>query len=183
MPPIDPNEIIDCHMHVGLCGDTWPQYGRFSEWFQKQILFKIFLLYADIPEDQVTDTKLHDATVRLIDSAQVLDRVVCLALDPVYDQNGVRREDASNLWVANEYVLKLRSEVPDKVLFGASVHPYAPDFKQRVTECVNNGAVLLKWVPSSQQFSVGDAKVGQAMKFLATAKGGGPLPASASLRS
>ncbi len=173
--PIGENEVVDSHMHVGVLGDRWPEFGKLSDWYRQQLTYKIFLLYAGLDPDQVSDTSLHETTVRVITTSGV-HRVVCLALDPVYERNGVRREDASHIWVANDYVLKLRDEVGEKVLFGASVHPFAPDFKDRVLKCAENKAVLIKWLPSAQQFSLGDEKVGEAMKFLATAKGGKPLP-------
>ena len=174
--PIAPNEIVDCHMHVGLIGNEWPQFGRFSDWYKEQITYKVFLLYNDIPPEKATDAKLHEAIVRTLSTTMTVNRIVCLALDPVYDRNGNRHEESSHVWTANEYVLKLRDEVGEKVLFGASVHPYRTDFEQQVADCVSKGAVLLKWLPSAQQFSLGDEKVGHAMKFLATAKGGKPLP-------
>ena len=66
--------------------------------------------------------------------------------------------------------------MPDKVLFGASVHPYDPTFKQRVSEYVDKGAVLLKWQCSSQLFSLADPIIADRLRFLATAKNGRPLP-------
>jgi len=166
---------IDMHVHVGLKGDRWPEMGGFSEWYQRQLVFKIFLMYGRIDPDKVCDTVLHDATVQTLQTCG-LDQAVCLALDPVYDNSGGRQERASHVWVANEYVLKLRAELPTKVLFGASVHPYDPKFEARVRACVDNGAVLLKWLPSAQQINLADKRVPEAMKLLATAKNGRPLP-------
>jgi len=104
--------------------------------------------------------------------------VVCLALDPIYDPDtGERREDLSHVWVDNEYISdSLKSELPDKILLGASVHPYDPKFEERVTRCVDDGAVLLKWLPSAQQIDLAHEKVISALKFLTTAKNGKPLP-------
>jgi predicted TIM-barrel fold metal-dependent hydrolase len=45
-----------------------------------------------------------------------------------------------------------------------------------VQQCVSDGAVFLKWLPSSQQFPLWHPKVRDAVKFLATAKNGAPLP-------
>jgi len=99
-----------------------------------------------------------------------------LALDPVYDPGGVKRECLSEVWVSNEYILELQQSIGDKVLFGASVHPYDPNFKARVAECVQKGAVLLKWLPSAQQFDLADPRVRDALTYLATARDGAPLP-------
>jgi len=166
--------VIDVHVHVGLLGDRWPEWGRFSEWYRQQITFKIFLLYAHLQPDQVCDTVLRETTVRIISTCG-LDKVVCLALDPVYAEDGTMQKSASHLWVANEYILELQKET-SKVLFGASVHPYDTNFEDRVKRYVDQGAVLVKWVPSGQQINLAHEKVRKAMKFLATAKHGKPLP-------
>jgi hypothetical protein len=167
-------KVIDAHVHVGLVGDRWPEWGRFSEWYRQQLTFKIFLLYAHLKPDQVCDTVLRETTVRIISTCG-LDNVVCLALDPVFTESGKLQKSASHFWVANEYIIELRKDT-SKVLFGASVHPYDPDFKNRVKKYVDQDAVLLKWVPSGQQINLAHPKTGEAMKFLATAKNGKPLP-------
>ena len=171
----DPGLSIDMHFHVGLLGDRYPKWGRLSEWYRRQLVYKIFLLYAGLEPDRVSDRTLREATERTIAGA-IVDRVVCLALDPVYDIHGGRREDRSHVWVDNEYVLDLRRTIGKKVLLGASVHPYDPSFERRVTKCVGEGAVLLKWLPSAQQIDLADPRVLDRLRFLATAKDGKALP-------
>jgi hypothetical protein len=80
------------------------------------------------------------------------------------------------MWVDNDYILDLRQSLGEKVLLGASAHPYDPDFKNRVKKYVDQGAVLLKWLPSAQQINLADERVREALTFLATAKDGAPLP-------
>jgi hypothetical protein len=169
------DQRIDSHVHVGLVGNRWPELGGLSSWYRQQLVFRIFLLYAGIDPHDVSDTVLHEATLRTIGTCG-LDRVVCLALDQVYDTAGARRPDASHVWVSNDYILKLREEIGSKVLFGASVHPYDPKFRERAEECVANGAVLMKWLPSAQQIDLAAPKTLEAMKILARIKDGGPLP-------
>jgi predicted TIM-barrel fold metal-dependent hydrolase len=137
--------------------------------------YDIFLLYAGIEKGDDTDENMERRVLEVIDGSAV-DAVVCLALDHVYDAQGHPRLDRTDFWVHNDYVLHLREKRPDKVLFGASVHPFRNDFKERVAECVEQGAVFMKWLPSSQQFSLADPTVREALKFLATAKNGKPLP-------
>jgi hypothetical protein len=80
------------------------------------------------------------------------------------------------MWVDNDYVLDLRQSLGEKVLLGASVHPYDPAFQSRVSKYVDKGAVLLKWLPSAQQIDLADGRVRDALTFLATARDGAPLP-------
>jgi len=170
---------IDTHVHVGVLGDdpAFKKYGAISQWMRGQIVYKIMLLYARVEPDKVSDRVFTEAVLKAITTSG-MDHVVCLALDPVYDTAGTRREEWSNLWVDNSFIVEqLIPASGGKILLGASVHPYDPKFKTRVKKCVNDGAVLLKWLPSAQQINLADPRVRSALEFLATVGDGGrPLP-------
>jgi hypothetical protein len=168
---------VDMHVHVGVLGVPGSDSGFISREMQAGLTFKIFLLYARIPPNEVSDARFREAVLQVIRDSSV-DRVVCLALDAVYDNAGLRDFKKTAMWVPNEYVIGLRGDLPPgKVLFGASVHPYDPGFQARVRQAVLDGAVLLKWLPSAQQINLADPRVGDALRFLATAgRGGLPLP-------
>jgi hypothetical protein len=168
-------KIIDMHCHVGLLGDKYPQRGGFSEWYRKQLVYKTFLFFAGLEESKASDDNIREKIVEVISTCQ-LDQVVCLALDPVYDDSGKRQEGRSNVWVDNDFILELQGSVKEKILFGASVHPYDPEFKNRVKKYRDKGAVLLKWVPSSQQINLADDRVKEALRFLAACRDRKPLP-------
>lgn len=169
---------VDSHVHVGLRGDQHPGWGHISDRMRAaRPMYDIFLLYADVKRDDDIDQTFMRRTLELIDGCS-LEQVVCLALDHVWDKNGqpLASPKHTDFWVSNDYVFDIQRQRPDKVLVGASVHPYRPDFKAAVADCVTKGAVLLKWLPSGQQFSLEDPPVREAIKFLATAKNGKPLP-------
>lgn len=169
---------VDSHVHVGVLGDdpAFKGYGAISQWMRGNPVYQIMLLYARIERDKVTDTVLRDSLLKAV-ATSALDRVICLALDPVYDPGGHRREELSNMWVDNSFIVKeLIPRSGGRILLGASVHPYDPAFQQRVRQCVQDGAVLLKWLPSAQQINLADPRVRDALVFLATAKGGKALP-------
>jgi len=170
-----PGSVIDAHVHVGLRGDTFGM-GAFSDYFMAQPVFKVFLAYARLRGRPITDTVLHEATLAALEGCH-LDRVVCLALDPVYDPDGTRREDRCHMWVDNAYPCWLRGELPKRVLPGASVHPYRRDFADEVRRWIDKGAVLLKWLPSAQAIDLAEPAVGARLRELAhLGPGGGPLP-------
>lgn len=171
----NPAKVVDMHCHVGLVGDEYPHLGYMSEAFRNRTEFKVMLLYGRVKADAVSDRTLRRVTLDAVDGSQV-DHVVCLALDPVYDLQGKRQEKRSHMWVDNDYILELQRSFSKKILLGASVHPYDPDFRKRVDRLIQQGAVLLKWLPSAQQINLADARVREAMIYLATAKAGGPLP-------
>ena len=168
--------VVDVHCHVGLRGDVWPQWGTLSRAFLDSSTAKVFLTYSRVPQDQFTDPVLKERTEEVL-SETTVDKVVCLAMDHVHDESGTPRPDLTNMYVSHDYVLELRRTVGDKVLLGASVHPYAADFTDRVREAVDQGAVLLKWLPSSQDINLADPRSARAMRELAhLGPGGGALP-------
>jgi hypothetical protein len=87
--PVERLKRIDVHCHVGLLGDIYPHWGRMSDWFRQQAVYKVFLLYGRIREEEVSDNTLRTATEKTL-AESALDQVVCLALDPVYDGSGHR---------------------------------------------------------------------------------------------
>ena len=46
-------KVVDMHCHVGLLGDDHPQWGKMSEWYRQQIVYKVFLFYGRIDADPV----------------------------------------------------------------------------------------------------------------------------------
>jgi hypothetical protein len=170
---------VDMHVHVGVLGDDpeFEKYGAISKWMRTQPVYRVMLLYAKIEPDQASDKVLRDAVLRTIASSGI-DHMVCLALDPVFDTDGVMRRERSNMWVGNEYITEvLRPASSGKILLGASVHPYDPMFEERVEQCLENEAVLLKWLPSAQQINLADDKVRSALEFLGrVGRQGHPLP-------
>ncbi|MEP0775084.1 MAG: amidohydrolase family protein [Acidobacteriota bacterium] len=168
--------VIDVHFHVGLLGDSWPQLGWLSPQLRGDFAYKVFLAYARIHEDDACDRVLRQATLRVLDSCGKVERVVCLALDKAHDAAGRPLDDCTHMWVSNDYVMELQRELPDRVLLGASVHPFRQDFEDEVKRCVERGAVLIKWLPSAQRIDLADERIPGRLKFLATARAGRPLP-------
>jgi hypothetical protein len=166
---------MDMHVHVGVLGDhpDFKQYGVISKWMRNQPIYRIMLLYARVEPEDASDARFQEAVLRAI-CRSGMDQVVCLALDPVFDMKGERRPEWSNMWVANEYITRvLRPLANGKIRLGASVHPYDPAFTTRVKQCVDEDAVLLKWLPSAQQIDLADERVLRALQVLGRAGPGG----------
>ena len=198
--PEPPYLRIDTHVHVALLGpeptdrtvpasapfmEPQPARGGMTLEMRHSAPLAVFLFYNKIEPHQLSDALLRQRSLDNI-AYSSFNYVVCLALDAVYTPAGERRPELSSMWVSNEYVLELAGELkamlpPEEqsrrgILLGASVHPYAPNFRERVAWCVDHGAVLLKWLPSAQQINLADDRVGAALEFLATARKGRPLP-------
>ena len=114
------------------------------------------------PDDEPHESSSHLARklLRLIDTADHVDGAVLLALDCIVDHAGNEKLEDSHLVVTNRYAAQVvRAYRGSKLLrFGASVHPYRPDALERLDQAIADGAVLVKWVPSSQQFDLEDPR-------------------------
>jgi len=159
-------KIIDAHCHVGLLGDTWPEWGSLSRQFLRSPAFPVFALYGRIARGEISDRVLRDKTEELLSQSE-LDHVVCLAMDYTRDAQGRPDAERTGMYVSNEYVLELRRSVGERVLLGASVHPYAERFEDEVKRWVDQGAVLLKWLPSAQAIDLASEKAAAALRSLA----------------
>jgi predicted TIM-barrel fold metal-dependent hydrolase len=99
--------------------------------------------------DERLERACEDVLARTIDGVPELDAAVALAFDAVHTEDGRLDDDATHLYVTNDYAAELSRRHP-KLLFGASVHPYRGDAVAELERCVAAGAVLVKWLPLVQ---------------------------------
>lgn len=138
------------HIHIGGPGDSGSGC-RMSHEFMFSPAFAAMLIALKATPFDITNRKIREIILDVIDTSVNIDYAVLLSLDGVY-RNGKYLESESHLVTPNDYILSL-SKANNRVLFGASVHPYRKE-KEVVNEtmrCIDNGAVLFKWIPSSQQ--------------------------------
>ncbi len=147
--------VIDIHIHIGGPGDSGSGC-RMSPEFIFSPAFAAMLIALKASPFDVTDEKIKEIILNTINTAEKIDCAVLLALDGVY-KNGKYIESESHLVTPNEYIVDI-AKTNKRVLFGASVHPYR-NKKERLHKtrrCIDNGAVLFKWIPSSQQLDPED---------------------------
>ena len=125
-------------------------------------------LHADEP---VLDAQVEDVARAHWLATPSVDRVVLLAFDEYHTDEGValgavgggagwraRPAPGSSLYASNSLVRQLCAEHPDKLCFGASIHPYRPHALAAVDEVADAGAVLLKWLPLTQNIDARDPR-------------------------
>jgi predicted TIM-barrel fold metal-dependent hydrolase len=146
---IKDTDIIDIHVHIGGPPGENEHLYYWSKKFEKSISFEGIKLVTRLKESQLTGLRYASMLHDQLRNSKFVDKIVLLGLDEVYSDKGIRLKESTHLYVANEYLAHLAGINPG-FLFGCSVHPYAPDALERLWHCANNGAVLCKWLPSSQ---------------------------------
>ena len=164
MPP-----IVDIHIHIGGPGDSGSGC-RMSYQFILSAAFAAMLVALKAIPFDLKDERIKEIILSAIDNSQKTDYAVLLALDGVY-RDGKYIESESHLATPNDYIIQI-AKTHKGVLFGASVHPYRRK-KEVVTEtqrCLDQGAVLFKWIPSSQQIDPRDDRCIPFYEILAQEK-------------
>ncbi len=120
-------------------------------------------------QDGGTDAALEGMLLGHILGATRIDRVVVLAFDQYHTSGGEpvgrRRRGTrfgTDLYVSNTYVRELWRQHPERILFGASIHPYRQLNGMTATDMLNEvaaaGAVLVKWLPLTQNIDAEDPR-------------------------
>src|SRR5688572_28125671 len=145
--------VIDCHVHI--CAAI-PRHGSMSDRLQKSLAFRFMRWRLGIKGyDAATEVQLESKLIETINQTRRLDAAVVLAFDAVHDAEGRLDEANTHLYVTNDYVIELAKR-NRKMRFGASVHPYRKDAVAEIERCVKAGAVLMKWLPITQNMNPAD---------------------------
>jgi len=142
------DQVIDMHIHFGAPEDE-SSGCYWSEEFTEQLAYYAMLLVTKSLFQTVSIKRIRKHLLKTINTSKHVNKAVILALDQVYDEGGVAQREWTHLHVPNRYVADLAKE-QDRILFGASVHPYRDDWRDELDFCLENKAVLCKWIPSSQ---------------------------------
>ncbi len=157
--------IIDIHVHFG--GPRNSKNGCYwSETFKKQPAYWLLKLTSYSLFKEPSFQEVERKILSIINGSKKVDKVVLLAMDKVYHPDGISQDSETHLFVPNDYIIQLAKK-NNRILVGASVHPYRNDWKEELDKCISSGAVLCKWIPSSQQINITDERCCQAYDYLA----------------
>lgn len=76
-------------------------------------------------------------------------RLLLLAFDYSYDEDGGRRRDLSAFHVPDAYAARIAARYPEVLGWIASIHPYREDCTEALTWAAVHGAVAVKWLPQA----------------------------------
>lgn len=142
---------IDLHAHLAGVG-TGGSGCWLSPAFRRRYTFRLLRRLHGITDEQMRTTVDQDWAARLADLVRgsELDRAVVLGFDGVYDAAGRLDRERSQMVVPPGWVFEACRLHPDALLPGPSLNPLRRDALDRLEECIEKGAVLLKWLPPAQ---------------------------------
>jgi predicted TIM-barrel fold metal-dependent hydrolase len=141
------DDVIDAHIHFGAPRDE--ESGCFwSEKFTRTAAFFAMKLITGSLFRKMDIHKIKKHMFQVVEKSDFVKRSVFLAMDQVHDEHGNPQPESTHLYVPNRYIRDLARE-NQRILFGASVHPYRRDWQAELDFCLENRAVLCKWIPSS----------------------------------
>ena len=85
-------------------------------------------------------------------ASEFIGQVVLLGMDGAYDSKGKLDQQATDLLVSNDYVLRTTKSYPNDFLAGVSINPQRCDAIEELHRCAEAGAALVKILPNTQQF-------------------------------
>ena len=150
----------DIHVHVAGIGGG--DSGCFvTDELRKSYKFPFYIraFGATVTElQEFGDAVVVERLSKHISESKFVKRAVVLALDGVIDSSGALDRAKTQVYVPNEFVVREVAKYPN-LLFGASINPYRKDALVRLQRAKEQGAVLVKWIPSLMGIDPADSKL------------------------
>ena len=143
--------ILDMHCHVagiGAGGSDCFVSRELRNNFRFNIYMKAFGVTLAEAEEQ-GDQLLMERLAKGIEESKRVGAAIVLAMDGVMDANGRLDRARTEFYIPNEFVAVEAAKYPN-LYFGASINPHRPDALERLQWARDNGALLVKWLPSIQ---------------------------------
>jgi hypothetical protein len=141
-----------------------------SERFKRRYTFVGLRLAYGITPKQMRTTVDQDWARMLADRVadSDLDFAVALGFDGVYGADGELDRDRSQMIVPPSWVFEVCGRYTG-LLPGPSIHPLRRDAMERLDECIERGAALIKWLPIVQAIDPASPRLRSFYRRLADA--------------
>jgi uncharacterized protein len=152
--------IIDIHCHTAGVGAGGS--GCFvSAALRRSWRYRFFLAAFGVTQEELErcgdSLVMQRLSERLAESRFVAAAVV-LAMDGIVGEDGLLDRQRTELFIPNDFLAR-ECRNHGNLLFGASINPYRCDALERLDRAVEEGAVLVKWLPSIQLINPGDSRI------------------------
>ncbi len=149
---------IDVHVHLAGVG-TDGSGCWISPAFAARYTFRLLRRIHGITAEQLrtsVDADWAARIARLIGESE-LTHAVALGFDGVYGDDGELDRERSQMVIPPSWVLQVSRRHPE-LLPGPSINPRRRDAMERLEECLEGGAVLLKWLPATMGIDPADER-------------------------
>ena len=152
------SEVVDIHMH--LIGESQSNGCYLGPRARKSLSYKMLVPFLDINRNAGSD-EIDRQYVKMlrqkVESTSIPYIGILIAMDGVYNKKGELDFDRTPYYVPNEYLFKVCAE-STSFFPGASVNPNRKDALDELEKVIENGAVLIKWLPNSQNINPTDSR-------------------------
>jgi len=150
--------VIDVHVHLAAL--PTPDNGcRLSRRMRRSPLSRFLAWWQGLPlDDPATANRRYVLNLeRELARSLMVEQVVLLGMDGIYDPAGALDEARTDFLIANDYVFEVARGNP-RLLPGVSVNPSRRDAVDELERCAEKGAVLVKVLPNAQAFDPADRR-------------------------
>lgn len=153
-------DILDMHVHVaGLGGKGSGCYVSAS--LRDSFRFDYYLRAFGVTREGLEskgDAIVFEKLSRELRNSRYVGRAIVLALDGVIDAQGRLNLSQTEVYVPNHFVAE-ETKKYDNLYFGASINPYRSDALNQLAQVKQQGAKLIKWIPSIQLIDPKDPRL------------------------
>jgi uncharacterized protein len=173
---LDPAQLWDVHTHLlgtGDSGSGCTVNATLSQWWHPvEMLRKRFILNAAcVPADAPSVDRAYVERLRaLAGEFPAGARWMLFAFDQACDGAGRPHAGHTTFHVPDAYAARIAAAHAERFAWVASIHPYRPDALARLDAALASGAVALKWLPSSMNIDLRDARLRPFYERLAAAR-------------
>ncbi len=173
---LDARELWDVHAHLLGTGDSGSGCridARMTQWWHpvESLRRQVILAGACVPADAVSvDLAYVQRLQQLAADFPAGARWLLYAFDEALDGEGQARPEWTSFHVPDRHAASVASAMPQRFAWVCSIHPYREDALARLDAAIRDGAVALKWLPSSMNIDLRDARLRPFYDRLAAAR-------------
>lgn len=148
---------IDIHVHLAGVGTNNSGCWISPSFRRRPTFLALRLLHGIGPRAlrESADQDWVDGIASRVRASQ-LDAAVVLGFDGVYDGSGRLDPQRSQMVIPPSWVFESCRRHAGVLLPGPSINPRRADARERLEECIEGGAALMKWLPSTQVIDPAD---------------------------
>lgn len=171
-----PDQLWDVHTHLlgtGDAGSGCRIHAQMTQWWHpmESLRRRVIMNGACVPPDAASvDRAYVQRLQQLTEGFPAGARWLLYAFDEAVDAQGQARPEWTTFHVPNRYAAEVAQALPERFVWVASIHPYRPDALAQLEGAIEAGAVALKWLPSSMNIDLRDARLAPFYARLAAAR-------------